>query len=180
MISISERERSKYEKAWALEGYGASPGMRYLDMFWGIAKPPQNASLIDIGCGDGQAGKALRDRGLLVCGFDLVGSESGLPIYTGTVWRDLLDGPFDYGYCCDVMEHIPTQFTALSIDSILRSCSFAFFAINFELDRHGDAIRDRLHLTVQPFTWWRDMMRELGTVHEARDLLGNGVFYVER
>jgi hypothetical protein len=37
-----------------------------------------------------------------------------------------------------------------------------------------------LHQTVQPFTWWRDSLKELGTIVEARDLLTDAAFLVTR
>ena len=44
----------------------------------------------------------------------------------------------------------------------------------------GALIGEALHLTVRPFLFWRDLFRELGTLHDARDLIGEGVFCVSR
>jgi hypothetical protein len=62
----------------------------------------------------------------------------------------------------------------------LNSCGSAFFSISFNQDVMGEMIGEPLHLTVQPFTWWRDTFRELGTLYEARDILGEGIFYAGR
>jgi len=183
-MSIAAKEREKYARAWAIDDYSKfSPGLSHIDMFWSIASPKRGQSLIDVGCGAGAATRALKSRGLSVRGFDLTDTawdHDDIPLTTGTIWRDLRGGPYDYAYCCDVMEHIPTEFVGLAIERILQVAPKAFFSISFTEDHFGDFVGEALHLTVKPFVWWRDLLRELGIVHEARDLMGEGVFYVAR
>jgi 2-polyprenyl-3-methyl-5-hydroxy-6-metoxy-1,4-benzoquinol methylase len=186
--SISERERAKYAAIWAMGDYSDnSPGEQMVEMFMRIARPHPGQKVLDIGAGAGAGSRALATRGLAVQAFDLVDAGWNNPairLKTGNIWRDLPRFPgryeFDFGYCCDVMEHVPTQFVALSIAEMLISCERVFLSISFKQDVHGDAIRDRLHLTIESFTWWRDTLRELGTLLDARDLIGDGVFYVGR
>jgi hypothetical protein len=78
------------------------------------------------------------------------------------------------------MEHIPTEFTALAVDRILSAGRDAFFSISFEPDHFGSFLRQPLHLTVRPFEWWLGLMGEVGTVLDARDLMGEGIFHVKR
>jgi len=185
MKKISENEKEKYSDIWSLKDYAnMSPGEQMVDTFCNIARPPKfGASVIDIGCGGGAGSRALKKRGFKVFAFDLTDTawqpDPEIPMRTGTIWNGIpMRNLFDYAYCCDMMEHIPTQFVALSIEQILRVAPYAFFSICFTPDHFGSYIRQDLHLTVQPFTWWRDTLRELGTVHEARDMIGEGVFYV--
>lgn len=182
---ITEREKAKYQRAWNIENYSVnSPGADWVQLFISMARPRYNARIYDIGAGNGAGSRALKDTGFDVRAFDLTADDwphEDISIDTGTVWRDLSGwgyGDFEYAYCCDVMEHIPTQFVALSISEILNVCQKAFFTVCFKKDIHGDAIRDRLHLTVESFSWWRDTFREIGTVYEARDLIGDGGFLV--
>jgi hypothetical protein len=85
----------------------------------------------------------------------------------------------DHVYCCDVLEHLPTQFTMLAVDQILRITKVgAYFSVFFEQDGYGPWVGRYLHLTVQPFVWWRDALREMGDVVEARDCHEFGIFYV--
>ncbi len=184
LITITESETKKYTQAWNLADYGGenSTGLDYVDMFFSIAKPQFGARVIDIGSGDGSVSLALKKRGLQVHSFDLVEQEpiNGIPFHQGCIWHGLPRGPYDFGFCTDVMEHIPTQFVGLAIDRVLASTPRAFFSVCFKKDVHGDAMRDRLHLTIESFNWWRDTFREVSTVYEARDLIGDGVFYVGR
>ena len=88
---------------------------------------------------------------------------------------------FDYGFCCDVMEHIPTEYTMLVIDRIMSSCRTAWFQIALVPDQFGVTIGQTLHLSVQPFTWWLDHLRGgIGRVTDARDLCGQALFVVEK
>jgi len=184
-VKITEAERAKYGKVWGLDDYAVySPGEQMADYFFRIAAPTRGQSVIDVGAGSGAGSRALASRGLSVKAFDIsdVGwRNQSIVLKTGCIWRDLRQSPpSDFAYCCDVMEHIPTEFTALAISEILGVCGKAFFSISFTEDGFGEYIQDHLHLTVKPFTWWRDMLAEVGVVHDARDLMGFGVFLVGR
>lgn len=184
MGKIAEAERDKYSRIWEFESYAQfSPGADQIDMFWQIAKPKSGQSVIDVGAGAGAASAILKARGLQVRAFDLTDqawTQPDIHLQTGTIWNDLRGGMYDFAYCCDVMEHIPTEYVALSIDRILATARAAFFSVCFLDDGAGRLIGQPLHLTVKPFVWWRDLFRELGRLDEARDQMGQGVFYVRR
>jgi 2-polyprenyl-3-methyl-5-hydroxy-6-metoxy-1,4-benzoquinol methylase len=180
---ISAQERGKYQRIWALDSYHAkSPGADMLPMFERVMRPELGARILDIGAGDGAASRILKDKGYQVEAFDLIEDDwphADIPIHAGSIWSGLPRG-FDIGYCCDVMEHLPTQFVGLAVARILESCRSAFFSIAFREDLFGRNIGEPLHLTVQPLVWWRDTLREIGHVLDARDLIGEGVFHVGR
>jgi hypothetical protein len=67
----------------------------------------------------------------------------------------------------------------LAIARMLAVCSKGLFlTVSLVPDSFGVWAGKSLHQSVFPFVWWRDALRELGTVVEARDLIGNGVFFV--
>lgn len=182
---ITEHERKKYADIWGFPAYSEeSPGERMVDLFMAIAKPEAGQTVLDIGAGSGRASLALRAKQLDVTAFDLTTegwTQKDIPIRTGTVWRDLPGAAFyDFTYCCDVMEHIPTELTALTIDKILSTTDHAFFSVCFLPDSFGSYIGEPLHLTVKPFTWWKNLFMEVGCLEEARDLIDDGVFFVSR
>ena len=184
-MTIQDQERSKYKDAWALSGYRQfSPGESFVDLFMSMTNAKPGDSVVDFGAGAGAASRKLKDRGLSVTSVDLVDADwqhSDIPLLTGCLWRTLpLAGVHRFGYCCDVMEHLPKQFTALALSNMLSKCSKLFLSISFTDDFFGHMVGEPLHLTVEPFVWWRDTLTEVGTLIEARDLLGEGVFLLTR
>ena len=184
-MSVSGHEQAKYADIWTLSDYADhSPGLTLLPMFEEIAKPKKGQTLIDLGCGQGVAGKMLAaQHGLRVAYLDLVKLVDDEHFLEQPLWKPLpplnwWGSQYDYGYCCDVMEHIPEAFTMLSVRNMLRACRHVFFSISFLPDHFGKYAGEPLHLTVKPYTWWRDNLREMGDLIEARDMIGEGVFYV--
>jgi hypothetical protein len=66
-----------------------------------------------------------------------------------------------YGYCTDVMEHIPEQDVDRVLSNILASANKVFFQIDCEDDKLGTLIGERLHLTVRPYAWWLEKLTGL-------------------
>lgn len=183
-MNTAEHERAKYEQIWAVPAYRkGSPGVVHTPMFASIADPQPGESVIDLGCGAGDGGEQLAEKlGLSVTYLDHV-RVAGVPdpFIKQALWDPLpaRNPPWKYGYCCDVMEHIPTEYTMLVLRNIMDACESVFFSIYFQNDVFGPKlIGEPLHLTVMPYTWWRDRLAEFGELVEARDLLGEGVFYV--
>lgn len=61
----------------------------------------------------------------------------------------------DYGFCADVLEHIPPE----QVDGVLagiakRIETSAFFKISTLPDSCGKLIGETLHMTVRPVGWW--------------------------
>lgn len=139
----------------------------------------KRGTLVDIGCGTGRAAKALDKGGFKATLMDFAHNapEVVLPYVQCNIFGKWPDRRWDYGYCCDVMEHLPPEKVDKALKNIFEHCDKVFFTIHFGQDNFGAAIGHPLHLTVQPFTWWRDKLREYRTLKDARDLIGMGVFY---
>lgn len=190
-MNIIETEREKYTELWrdVPEYRNYSPGLENVSRFMDIIAPPPGASIIDIGCGTGQAGLEFRHKGLDVRWIDITdaGLRPDIPrnrFTRATLWDDWTKDwkyGYDFGFCCDVMEHIPPEYTMLVIDRIVSSCRVSWFQIALVPDSFGATIGQTLHLTVQPFTWWLDHFRgTAGIMTEARDLCGQALFVVKR
>lgn len=180
-MTIRDIERDKYERVWAVPAYSDfSPGERMVDAFASVVKPKRFKSVIDFGAGGGAAAKGLRELGLTVHGVDHV--DHGREHYDGFTKSCLWDMPAMqramYGYCVDVMEHIPIEYTMLTIRQILDRCDSAFFQICTKPDSFGKEIGEPLHLTVAPYQWWLHRLEDLGEVHDARDLMWCGMYHV--
>lgn len=189
MPDLLQRERQTYADAWTLESYReVSPGVRVRSVFLDMAGRQGLAlgqSMLDAGCGSGRGALGLQELGYNVDLCDitadgLVDEAKDLPFSEACLWRSLgeqVGGPWDWAYCCDVLEHIPTPLTMLTVDQLLRVARRGvFLSICFLNDTFGLWIGKPLHQTVQPFVWWRDNLSAIGELVEARDMINDGAF----
>lgn len=187
-MNIVDVERGKYEDMWGVDAYAEhSPGEMFLPLFLNMIGAVRRSTIIDAGCGSGKGALALQNAGFVVRCCDL--TNTGLipeartfPFSTACLWDDLVRvvGFADWVYCCDVLEHIPTEFTMLVIARLLAVArKGVFLSISFAPDVMGAWIGKPLHQTVQHFVWWRDNLNTIGELVEARDLLNAGVFLVK-
>jgi hypothetical protein len=54
-----------------------------------------------------------------------------------------------------------------------------FLSIALQMDDFGAWAGEALHQTIQPYVVWREQLSALAHVTESRDLLNNGLFYLE-
>lgn len=182
MKTTLEKEREKYSAIWALPKYhDFSPGAMYASTFEQY-EPLKSVRIIDIGCGAGAGGKALKSAGYDKIEFlDIVDACHQPAFIQKAIWDDWPSTAMfkrDWGYCCDVLEHIPEHYVGLSLYQMSKGCRKAFLSISLTQDVFGRVIRDELHLTVKPFGWWKSLLSEFGTVTEARDQMDTGVYIV--
>lgn len=185
----SAQERNKYAELWSSvpEYRTFSPGLESVARFMKIMAPEPGQSLIDIGCGEGKAGLEFKKAGLLVNWLDITSAGLDPEIqkdrFIETAIWDGWQGPghhWDFGFCCDVLEHIPPEYTMLVVDRIVKACRTAWLQITFLPDEFGKTIGQPLHLTVKPYDWWLLRLGTLCHVVDARDLCGTGLFVVSQ
>lgn len=197
MSRILDSERETYEQIWNQDEYASmSPGEMYLPIFQDMASPKHGATVLDAGCGSGRGTLALRQAGLEVMACDfvsgvLIPEVADVPFVNIPLWDNLWQLPrnfgnprsrttFDWVYCCDVLEHIPTPLTMLVIARLLDIAKHGvFLSIATGPDQLGVWVGRPLHQTVEGFVWWRDYLATIGTVVEARDLLNAGLYLVK-
>jgi len=173
-------EQSKYQAIWCFDKYRTySPALEVVDQ---IAEflPPQ-IEVLDLGCGTGKAAVALAQRGFKPVLVDFAENcrnpeAMSFPFIKADL-SDHIPARASYGYCCDVMEHIPPD----QVDTVLHNISTAadnvFFRIETEPDVFGSLIGQRLHLSVHDDAWWRDaLLRHWPHVAPK----GDGVFICRR
>ena len=185
MTVTAASEQAKYRKCWADPRYSYySPGYVFFPLFKRMVRKHEG-TLLDLGCGSGRVARKLYDLGFDVTLSDFVRvplqhkETERLPFVKINIYGQWPKKNWDWVYCCDVMEHIPPERIDKSLSNIMSHCKQAFFSICFTPDHFGGEIGETLHLTVKPFVWWRDKLREYGKLTEARDLLRNGIFRLE-
>ena len=178
-------ERTKYEQIWELPEYRErSPGLRHLADALAVMRPLRGASFTDWGCGSGAAAEALAARGFGVRCVDIADNAytGSLPFVRACLW-DLPSGlgQTDYGYCADVMEHIPPEHVDAVLQGIAqRTRKACYFQIALFDDHFGERIGDTLHLSVFPPVWWRKRLTRRFRVLRCRTVRGRHLFAVAR
>lgn len=187
-------EREKYEKMWTVDEYRAvAPGELAANTFLSLAKPEADEEIIDFGCGTGRGALHMYFFGRMnVTMVDLAENCLDEDLKTACLnfpdrirfqqhdMNEPLDRHAKYGYCTDVMEHIPEDEVDTVLDNILNSAQNVFFRISTTPDTMGPRyLRQPLHLSVHDYKWWAMKFLEHDvTILHSEDLGGAVDFYV--
>lgn len=189
-------EQIKYEKMWEIDDYRAvAPGQDTAMTFLKVAKPLADSTCIDFGSGTGRGALMLALMGKLkVTMVDFAANAldddirdicKTQPDRLEFIQHDLnkqlpIGQPAVYGYCTDVMEHIPPEEVDTVLSNILHSAHNVFFRIDTQPDVMGARIGEPLHLSVHSYDWWLDKFKEKKCyVHWSQDYEGRMcMFYV--
>lgn len=181
-------ERDKYVEMWKHDEYRKfSPGEQLANKFLSWARPPKDSTIIDFGCGTGRGSlmiSLLSGCKMIMLDFaeNCLDEDVREAVKNQGVWnehgervgdylkfyvQDLTELPehrAKYGYCTDVMEHIPEEDVEKVLRNITKSAEKVFFNISLLHDSCGKLIGEDLHLTVKPAGWWIQKFRDLDCV----------------
>jgi hypothetical protein len=176
-------EQQKYQRMWQFDSYrDHSPGENIADFYLDKFKPDD--LIIDFGCGTGRAGVKFNKAGLNVLLVDFADNcrdeeAINIPFLQWDLSKPC-PATSKYGFCTDVMEHIPTEDVETVVKNIMNSSKEVFFQISTVNDEFGDAIGAELHLTVKSHEWWKELFISLGfDVEFDLDLEIASLFYVK-
>jgi len=176
MDDLAAIERDKYMRVWERPEYRkVSPGQLECKRAWECFDPQPNERLIDYGSGPARATWWFAQQGLDAVGVDIAANaaETDANVIEACLWDLPADlAPVEYAYCCDVMEHIPTD----KVDAVIceikaRTTKAGYFRIATRPDVMGPRILGRpLHLTVWDADKWR---RRFETYWRTVDVVEN-------
>jgi hypothetical protein len=189
-------EQQKYEAMWAKPEYrSVAPGESIAFTFLQHAQPKVGSRVIDFGAGTGRGALALALFGN--CRVHLVDFAANcldeecrgmLDTQPKDHWsftqHDLAEPltiePAEYGYCTDVLEHIPPEQVDKVLRNVLAAAQHVFFQISCVPDHCGALIGEPLHLSVHPYSWWHAKFRDelKCAVHWSEDRGDSCLFYV--
>lgn len=179
IADLTKLEADKYRKMYSHASYRANPGAPHeaRDFFAGYGMKAGD-KIIDFGSGPGFASNYFHEQGLRVIAVDIAPNAlrdefiGRFPLIVAAFWD--LPGPLDadWGFCTDVMEHIPPDRT----DNVLAVISGSvrnsvLFNISLRHDGCGAVINEVLHLSVFPRVWWESKL--LTYWHECRFVRGD-------
>lgn len=170
-------EQQKYELMWSKKQYRAvAPGEHMVQQFLAVAQPREHSTIIDFGAGTGRGAfmLALMGKHLKVEMLDFATNSldedvkeimKDQPHALAFTQHDLtkpVPMAAEYGYCTDVMEHIPPDDVNKVLTNILQAAQHVFFQISCTEDHCGQLIGHTLHLSVHPPRWWYDKFVGMG------------------
>ncbi len=157
---IARAEAEKYTRIWERPEYRRlSPGMLECERALAVCEMQRGESLTDFGAGTCRATEWFQGQGISALAVDHVDNarETSVPFVNACLW-DMADrlAVTDWGFCCDVMEHIPPEKVGSVLDQI-RALTMrgTYFRIATRPDQMGRLIGKTLHLTVRGAEWWR-------------------------
>jgi hypothetical protein len=186
-------EREKYQKMWTHEAYRqVAPGEGVANVFLTQARPVPGSEVIDFGAGTGRGALMLALMGgckvhMLDFAENCLDPEVRQALETqpqalSFTTHDLnKPAPISaqYGYCTDVLEHIPPQNVDRVLTNILRAAQHVFFQISCVDDVCGALIGEPLHLSVHDYAWWLKKLQSLDCiVHWSQNGGEYCMFYV--
>ena len=163
-MNLETQERTKYTRIWEVDRYRkGSPGERLVDSAVKRLGMKPGDSVIDFGCGTGRPAAKFQTLGMKAMGIDIADNclDEGveIPLAIQTLW-DLPPFEADFGFCTDVMEHIPPERVDDVLANIALTVGACFFQIATRPDSMGKIIGETLHLTVQDAKWWHRKLEE--------------------
>lgn len=182
--SLEQREKEKYEKIWKHDNYRKnSPGEKLVDFAFTKMGMQRGDSLIDFGCGTGRAAnKFMNDYGMRVVAIDHTSSCVDKDIDINFVEKCLWDKdtyhPFGHwGYCTDVMEHIPPEKVVDVLEIINKHVkNGCFFQIATREDTLGALIGRKLHMTVATADAWYKVLKNYFSDVEMIEKEGEAIY----
>lgn len=186
MVRNPLSEQEKYEQMWSHADYReVSPGEAVAKTFLEVAQPKAGDKVVDFGCGTGRGALAIAEHS--DCDLTLVdftensrdAEARSFPFIRADLTKPIpVRG--DYGFCCDVMEHIHPKDVERVIRNLFRCTKQVFFQISLVHASMGYLIGQPLHLTVANYAWWMELFQSLGySVVWSKDEGISAMFYVQ-
>lgn len=170
------REQSKYVEMWNSPVYRkTAPGELHVDAAIEALGMHPGESVIDFGCGTGRGAQAFRDMGYQVTAVDFAPNcldpEVRVPFVQSCLW-DMPPLVATWGYCTDVMEHIPQDKVCDVLQGIRDRVLGCYFSIATGEDNLGHIAGRKLHLTLMTAEQWAEVLGRYWTTLKITETEG--------
>lgn len=151
-----------------LGGYieGGDPATQYPEMWSWMVQDHVVRSVIDVGCGDGQAVKYFRDLGCAVLGVDGIHQKDEAIVVhdyeTGPWPMDAHVEPCDLVWSCEFVEHVEERFVPNFLHTFALSQRFVLMT-------HGEPDQPGWHhVNNQTADYWKGALASIGFEFDAQ------------
>lgn len=163
-----QSEKAIYQRMYAeVPDYNNfSPCVEIVEGIISLADNVGVKSILDCGCGKGQAMYTLAQSGFTVHGVDITLDGVNVDIDKGCFTESPLssipfkDNSYDMAVCVDVLEHIPMDILPKSIEEMARVCKCAMIQVYLNRDGYGKLINETLHKTIITEPQWEKLLNE--------------------
>lgn len=187
MDDLAAIEREKYIRVWERPEYRTvSPGLMEFDRAIMVAGMVPGQSVTDFGAGPCRATKAFKDHGFEVLAIDHAPNareHDDVPFLEACLWNlPATLSASDWGFCTDVMEHIPPTKVADTLRSIAENVTLGcYFRIATRPDVMGPKlIGQPLHLTISAGEWWRRQVERDFALVDVIEQTGRDIMLLAR
>jgi len=182
-LSQFQDEDRKYSILWS-SNYSSA---KWKKLAKKLVQNEKRGKLIDLGFGNGESLNYFLKKGFDTYGVEISclcvdnAIKKGFNVYHGSL--DNLnfypDSYFEFGFCNDVIEHLPEELIIDSLREIKRICSKKLYlSVCPTLSHHLSAKGENLHLTVKPKEWWESQFNEVGEVKHVKFAFSRSLRYV--
>lgn len=183
--ALQKAERAKYQTIWRLQDYRrVSPGELVAEWAMLRMRMQGHDTMIDWGCGTGRASRKFFDHGMPTLMIDIADNcldpvitqivnqeDSALYFMEACVWDidALKEVGADFGFCCDLLEHLPPEHVATVLKNIADCTNaYAYLQPCHKPDTMGAWVPGlELHLTVRDRAWWTTQIKNFFNIIET-------------
>jgi hypothetical protein len=179
-------EDHKYSRLWQ-DGYKEAHWKRLARFALKTTRGTTPLSGVDFGFGNGNTMDYFLSHGFHVQGVEISHyavtrqRELGRVVHHASLddIHILGDNQFTFGFCNDVIEHLPEEYVTPSLDEMTRLCSdYLFISVCPEPSHHLSFEGENLHLTVKPEAWWRERFERYGQTEKINFWFSRSLRYV--
>lgn len=169
---LRDSERDKYRRIWDCREYHhTSPGARQVASIEAELRARGVKSIVELGAGSGRLAFALALRGFDVRMIDIAENcldpniraklSGRLGFTVACAWDEsIAELRADATLSTDFFEHVPPDRVDQTIDICRQIGPHGFHGIALDDDVCGKLIGEKLHLTIESMSWWRERFEQ--------------------
>ena len=168
-----QTEDEKYSLLWN-NNYNPANWQRLAQK---LVENEEKGRIIDFGFGEGSAIDYFIKNRFQVEGIEISSyaikkqRDKGIIVHHSSLDHipSIQDKSFEFGFCNDVIEHLPQNAIIPTLNEMKRICSGKIYlSVCPTPSHHLSDNGENLHLTVKPKEWWENEFKKIGQIEQIR------------